>query len=85
MYTLNSRLGPFTNLLSLAEAAEIWRIDQSTIRKAIEAGRLKPEYDCRKFGKQWVVTAGAMRREFPRGASYWDMYIADLRKQAGLD
>ena len=85
MYTLSSRLGPFTNLLSLAEAAEIWRIDQSTIRKAIEVGRLKPELDCRKFGKQWVVTVSAMRREFPRGADYWNMYIADLHKQAGLD
>lgn len=84
MYSLDLQLGPFANLLSLAEAAEIWRIDQSTIRKAIEAGRLKPGSDCRKFGKQWVITVDAMRREFPRGSTYWSMYIVGLRKQAGL-
>lgn len=85
MYQLSSRLGPFTNLLSIAEAAEIWRIDQSTIRKAIMAGRLKYEYDCRKFGKQWVVTASGMSRVFPNGAPYWKTYITDLQKQAELD
>ena len=35
--------------------------------------------DCRKFGKQWVVTADAMHREFG-GWEPWSKYLTDLRK-----
>ena len=49
-------MSAFTGLLSLHEAALIWNIDDSTIRKAIEFGRLVDGDDCCKFGKQWVVT-----------------------------
>lgn len=57
-------LGPFEGLLSLAEAAEMWDIDPSTIRKAILDHRLVEGKDCRKFGKQWVVSEDAMHRVF---------------------
>jgi hypothetical protein len=71
--------GPFAELLSFAEAAEIWNKDQSTLRRAVIDGRLKPGKDCRKFGKQWVVTADAMHREFG-GWEPWSKYLTDLRK-----
>lgn len=76
---LDMKGGPFADLLSIAEAAEIWGKEQSTLRKAIQDGRLKPGKDCRKFGKQWVVTADAMNREFG-GWAPWSTYLADLRK-----
>ena len=89
-YTLNMESGPFEKLLSLAEAAEIWRIDESTIRKAIAAGRLYEGLDCRKFGKQWVVTVDAMARVFNRTACKydympWSNYLSELHKDRIAD
>lgn len=55
---------PFNHLLSFSEAAEIWNIDQSTLRKAVANNKLLEGRDCRKFGKQWVVTVDAMIREY---------------------
>lgn len=78
-YNLDMEGGPFANLLSFAEAAEIWGKDQSTLRRAVLDGRLVPGRDCRKFGKQWVVTADAMQREFG-GWSPWSCFLVDLRK-----
>ena len=31
---------PFKELISLAEAAELWKIEESTIRKAIASGKI---------------------------------------------
>lgn len=55
---------PFNGLLSAADAAEIWGIDSSAIRKAIANGRLKNHIDCKKYGKQWILTWDAMERTF---------------------
>lgn len=65
--------GPFKDLLSLAEAAVIWRLDTSTIRKAIASSTLVEGEDCRKFGKQWVVSAKAMCRAY--GNYPWNRYM----------
>ena len=80
-YNMLDVAGPWKELLSLAEAAEIWRIEESTIRKAIAAGRLVDGRDCRKFGKQWVLTTEAMAREFRGGWSPWSEQKVMLRKQ----
>ncbi len=77
--------GPFDELLSFAEAAAIWKVDESTLRKAVKDGRLKPGHDCRKFGKQWVVTVEAMARVFNRSAcphdyTPWSKYLVHLRR-----
>ena len=61
----------FEGLLSLADAAKIWGINESTVRKAIAAGRLVQGRDCQKYGKQWVVTVDAMAREFFGGYDPW--------------
>lgn len=79
-YNLDMEYGNFYRLLSFAEAAEIWKIDQSTLRKAVADGRLKPGQDCRKFGKQWVITVDAMAREFRGGLAPFSQFLVDLRK-----
>lgn len=56
--------GPFQNLFSIAEAADLWCINESTLRKAIADGRMIPGKDCRKFGKQWVVTYRYMHMHY---------------------
>lgn len=73
-------------LLSPTEAAEIWKLEESTIRKAIAQGRLIDGQDCRKFGKQWVISIDGMARVFNRSAmscdySPWSEYLTALRKQ----
>ena len=81
MDMLDMENGPFWKLLSFAEAAEIWKIDQSTLRKAVADGRLKPGVDCRKFGKQWVVTTDAMAREFHGAWGPWNAYLLPMREK----
>lgn len=77
---LDMQGGPFEALLSFAEAATIWNIDESTLRKAVASGRLVEGKDCRKFGKQWVVTTNAMQREFRGGWEPYSNYLSHLRK-----
>ena len=55
---------PFDGLLSFFDATSIWGLNESTLRKAINYGKLKPGIDALKFGKQWVVTRDAMIREY---------------------
>lgn len=55
---------PFTGLLSFADASTMWGLHESTLRKAISYGKLKNGLDAIKFGKQWVVTQEAMKREY---------------------
>ncbi len=57
-------ISPFEGLMSFAEAAERWHIDDSTLRKAVSNGRLVENIDIKKFGKQWVVTENSMRSIF---------------------
>lgn len=55
---------PFSGLLSFFDATSIWHLNESTLRKAISYGKLKPGLDVMKFGKQWVVTYDSMLREY---------------------
>ena len=55
---------PFDGLLSFSDATRIWGLNESTLRKAIAYGKLKGGLDACKFGKQWVVSYDAMRREY---------------------
>lgn len=71
---------PFKELISLAEAAELWKVEESTIRKAIANGYLKDGQDCRKFGKQWVITAEAMKN-YRGNWDPWARYKANCRKE----
>ena len=55
---------PFSNLLAMSDATELWHLNESTLRKAIAYGKLKEGIDVCKFGKQWVVSKDAMIREY---------------------
>lgn len=70
---------PFKYLMSLQEAADIWKLDASTLRKAIARGDLIDGRDVAKFGKQWVITAEAMAK-FTETWSPWSIYRAQRRK-----
>ena len=60
---------PFDNLMAFGDATELWGLNESTLRKAIAYGRLVNGVDVCKYGKQWVITMDAMRREYgePKG------------------
>lgn len=54
----------FDALLSCADAAALWNIDESTLRKAVSDGRFVVGIDIMKFGKQWIITLKAMEKHF---------------------
>lgn len=55
---------PFDNLMSFADASELWGLSESTLRKAIAYGKIISGVDARKYGKQWIITKDAMYREY---------------------
>lgn len=55
---------PFAGLLSFSDATELWGLSESTLRKAVSYGKLVNGIDVCKFGKQWVVSMDAMKREY---------------------
>lgn len=55
---------PFDGLMAMADATALWGLNESTLRKAIAYGKLVDGVDVCKFGKQWVVSIEAMRREY---------------------
>ena len=52
---------PFDGLIAFSDATQLWGLNESTLRKAIAYGKL---IDVCKFGKQWVISSHAMRREY---------------------
>ncbi len=55
---------PFDGLMAFSDATALWGLNESTLRKAIAYGKLVNGVDVCKFGKQWVVSVDAMRREY---------------------
>lgn len=55
---------PFDNLIALSDATYLWGLNESTLRKAVSYGKLKPGEDVLKFGKQWIISRQAMIREY---------------------
>ena len=55
---------PFDGLMAFSDATELWGLNESTLRKAIAYGMLINGVDVCKFGKQWIVSMDAMRREY---------------------
>ena len=55
---------PFDGLMAFSDATELWGLNESTLRKAIVYGKLINGVDVCKFGKQWVVSVKAMKREY---------------------
>ncbi len=57
-------VSPFDGLISFADATSIWKLSESTLRKAVSYKKLIDGIDVLKFGKQWIVTREAMLREY---------------------
>lgn len=55
---------PFDGLMAFSDATALWGLNESTLRKAIAYGKLINGVDVCKFGKQWVVSMEAMKREY---------------------
>ena len=55
---------PFDGLMAFSDATTLWALNESTLRKAISYGKLVEGVDVCKFGKQWVVSTAAMKREY---------------------
>lgn len=55
---------PFDGLMAFSDATELWGLNESTVRKAISYGKLVNGVVVCKFGKQWVVSIDAMKREY---------------------
>lgn len=55
---------PFDGLMAFTDATRLWGLNESTLRKAIAYGKLVSGVDACKYGKQWVISAEAMRREY---------------------
>ena len=54
---------PFGGLIAMSDATLLWGLHESTLRKAIAYGKLVNGIDACKYGKQWVISAEAMKRE----------------------
>ena len=55
---------PFDGLMVFSDATTLWALNESTLRKAITYGKLVEGVDVCKFGKQWVASVDAMKREY---------------------
>ena len=55
---------PFDGLMAFSDATFLWNLNESTLRKAIAYGKLVNGVDVCKFGKQWIVSMEAMKREY---------------------
>lgn len=55
---------PFDGLMSFNDATTLWGLNESTLRKAITYGKLVNGIDVCKFGKQWIISMDAMKREY---------------------
>ena len=55
---------PFDGLMAFTDATQLWGRNESTLRKSIAYGKLVNGVDACKFGKQWVISTEAMRREY---------------------
>lgn len=55
---------PFDDVLSFTDASIMWGLSESTLRKAVSYGKFVKGIDVCKYGKQWLISMSAMRREY---------------------
>jgi hypothetical protein len=51
------------DILTAPEAAALWSLDVSTIKKACIAGKFTVD-ECRKSGSAWLITRSGMERVY---------------------
>lgn len=54
----------FKGLYSIAEAAEMFGRESSTLRRNISNGKFIENEDVKKFGKTWIFRIEALEREY---------------------
>lgn len=54
----------FKGLYLFSETTKLSRLKDSTLRKAVETGKLVIDEDYKKFGRDWVVKETSMIREY---------------------
>lgn len=54
----------FDNLISMPDATRLWGLNESTLRKALQRGKLKADVDAKKFAGQWILIKAAIEREY---------------------
>lgn len=55
---------PFDDIMSFGDASIIWNLSESTLRKAVSYGKFVKGIDVCKYGKQWLISLSAMKREY---------------------
>ena len=73
---------PFDGLMAFTDATELWGLNESTLRKAISYGKLVNGVDACKYGKQWVISVDAMKREYgePKTATVLNESVVKYNK-----
>lgn len=54
----------FKGLISLKDAAAIFKRDESTLRRNIINGKFVENRDCKKFGTTWVFDIDALKKAY---------------------
>ena len=56
-------MSSFEGLYTFTEASNMYKIDQSTLRKSV-GNKFKEGEDIKKLGKTWIIREEALIREF---------------------
>ena len=54
----------FKDLISLKQASDMFKKEESTLRRNISNGKFKNGIDCKKFGTTWVFDIRSLEREY---------------------
>lgn len=73
----------FDNLISMADATKAWGLSESTLRKALQRGKLREGIDAKKFAGQWILSKGAIENEY--GLSLLDQIKMNEKELASYD
>ncbi|MGL4912877.1 MAG: hypothetical protein ACRC3Y_10670 [Romboutsia sp.] len=68
--------GSFNGLYTFDDIARIYKMDNSTLRKMVQKEKFIIDRDIKKFGKTWIITEDAVRRNF--GLAPLQLYNQEL-------
>lgn len=68
--------GSFKGLYTFQQVADIYGLDNSTLRKQVSNGKLIDNVEVKKFGKTWLITEQSMIKHF--GVDEFNLYIGKI-------
>ncbi|WGX77515.1 helix-turn-helix domain-containing protein (plasmid) [Paraclostridium bifermentans] len=68
--------GSFKGLYTFQQVANIYGLDNSTLRKQVSNGKLIDNVEVKKFGKTWLITEQSMIKHF--GIDEFNLYIGRI-------